>query len=251
MGGKHRRDPAKRAQKQPPPRLFPQGGGSRRQLVLLLAATLLPAAAPDPLLAAYPHQFVRIGPDLVWPDGTRIAVPAAQTSYPRILPPAPPAEDEDPGRDRNAAFLARMYGDCRLGEVAAHLVATPWIGGHSVQVTEINHVDRHLAAVARELDAPDLRRYLWPIAGTYVCRAVADTGAPSMHSYGAAIDINLSVSDYWLWRHGAPWRDRVPDAIVAAFERHGFIWGGRWAHYDTMHFEYRPDLLGMSAEDPD
>mgnify|MGYP002637708491 CR=1 FL=1 len=23
----------------------------------------------------------------------------------------------------------------------------------------------------------------------------------------------------------------------------GFIWGGRWFHYDTMHFEYRPELL--------
>ena len=27
------------------------------------------------------------------------------------------------------------------------------------------------------------------------------------------------------------------------FERHGFIWGGKWHHYDTMHFEYRPELL--------
>jgi hypothetical protein len=24
---------------------------------------------------------------------------------------------------------------------------------------------------------------------------------------------------------------------------HGFIWGGYWYHYDTMHFEYRPELL--------
>jgi hypothetical protein len=31
------------------------------------------------------------------------------------------------------------------------------------------------------------------------------------------------------------------------FEQHGFIWGGRWAHYDTMHFEYRPELLGKQA----
>ena len=30
-------------------------------------------------------------------------------------------------------------------------------------------------------------------------------------------------------------------------ERHGFIWGGNWYHYDTMHFEYRPELL-MDAE---
>jgi hypothetical protein len=31
-----------------------------------------------------------------------------------------------------------------------------------------------------------------------------------------------------------------PDVI---FEKHGFIWGGKWYHYDTMHFEYRPELL--------
>lgn len=28
-----------------------------------------------------------------------------------------------------------------------------------------------------------------------------------------------------------------------AFERHGFIWGAKWYHYDSMHFEYRPELL--------
>ena len=43
---------------------------------------------------------------------------------------------------------------------------------------------------------------------------------------------------------GAPrYRNRVPFDIVAVFERHGFIWGGKWSHFDTMHFEYRPELL--------
>lgn len=27
------------------------------------------------------------------------------------------------------------------------------------------------------------------------------------------------------------------------FEKYGFIWGGRWYHYDRMHFEYRPELF--------
>ncbi|NUM57423.1 MAG: M15 family metallopeptidase, partial [Bdellovibrionaceae bacterium] len=27
------------------------------------------------------------------------------------------------------------------------------------------------------------------------------------------------------------------------FESEGFIWGGKWNHYDTMHFEYRPELF--------
>jgi peptidoglycan L-alanyl-D-glutamate endopeptidase CwlK len=30
---------------------------------------------------------------------------------------------------------------------------------------------------------------------------------------------------------------------VTIFENHGFIWGGKWYHFDTMHFEYRPELL--------
>ena len=42
------------------------------------------------------------------------------------------------------------------------------------------------------------------------------------------------------------WRNRVPAAIVEIFERHGFIWGGKWYHYDTMHFEYRPELIALA-----
>ena len=37
--------------------------------------------------------------------------------------------------------------------------------------------------------------------------------------------------------------DRIPKEIVDVFEKYGFIWGGRWYHYDTMHFEYRPEFL--------
>jgi hypothetical protein len=33
------------------------------------------------------------------------------------------------------------------------------------------------------------------------------------------------------------------ERLVEIFERHGFIWGGNWSHFDTMHFEYRPELL--------
>ena len=42
--------------------------------------------------------------------------------------------------------------------------------------------------------------------------------------------------------------NRIPYEIVEIFERHGFIWGGRWYHFDTMHFEYRPELLPQQAQ---
>jgi hypothetical protein len=68
-----------------------------------------------------------------------------------------------------------------------------------------------------------------------------------MHAWGAAIDINPTLSDYWLWHrptgHGPAYVRSIPPEVVGVFERHGFIWGGRWMHFDTMHFEFRPELL--------
>jgi hypothetical protein len=73
---------------------------------------------------------------------------------------------------------------------------------------------------------------------------IAGTDRRSMHAYGAAIDISTAYSDYWRWgARTRPYRNRIPFEIVAIFERHGFIWGGKWGHFDTMHFEYRPELL--------
>ena len=170
--------------------------------------------------------------------------------YPAGAPLLPPAED--PGRIRNQAFFDKMYGECRAGQVAPNLVQVNWLPkswGRPVSITRVNGVDRRLAAVSAELDAlPEpFQRYLHPIGGTYNCRPIAGTDRLSMHSWGAAIDLNTAFSDYWRWSRvgaeGPAYRNRVPPEIVAIFERHGFIWGGRWSHFDTMHFEYRPELL--------
>ena len=44
------------------------------------------------------------------------------------------------------------------------------------------------------------------------------------------------------------WKNRVPGAIGEIFERHGFIWGAKWYHFDTMHFEYRPELIALAKQ---
>jgi D-alanyl-D-alanine carboxypeptidase len=228
-------------------------------------------AALDALIAAYPYALA--GHDaqtLRWRDGTLMPLSDGDESksfsellrhasiidqlrlpYPRGPLDKPPALNDDPGRFRSSAFFSKMYGDCRKGAVAPHLVSLPWLpksGGKSIRITSINGVDRALRAVSAEIDAlPDkIKHAAYPIAGTYNCRAVADTGEPSPHSYGIAIDLNTAFSDYWYWRpHDGPivYRNRMPQEIVSAFEKHGFIWGGKWYHYDTMHFEYRPELL--------
>jgi hypothetical protein len=77
----------------------------------------------------------------------------------------------------------------------------------------------------------------------------------SMHAFAAAIDISTATTDYWLWNEPVdgryPYRNKVPFEIVEVFERHGFIWGGKWYHYDTMHFEYRPELFLASGKRPE
>jgi hypothetical protein len=37
-------------------------------------------------------------------------------------------------------------------------------------------------------------------------------------------------------------RWQPPEKVIRAFEYEGFIWGGKWIFFDTMHFEYRPEL---------
>ena len=227
--------------------------------------------ALDNLVAAYPSALA--GHDdttLHWRDGTMMPlsdgagtktfaellrnasiIDQLRITYPRGPLEKPPSVDADPGRFRNTAFFTKMYGDCRKGQVSSRLVSLTWLAktwGQSIRITSVNGVDEQLRAVSAEIDAlpENVKRAAYPIAGTYNCRPVADTGQPSPHGYGIAIDLNTVFSDYWYWRPHAgaiAYRNRMPAAIVAIFEKHGFIWGGKWYHYDTMHFEFRPELL--------
>jgi hypothetical protein len=254
-----------------------------RLMLLLLAALCLSSAAragelsdaaAKRLLAAYPDQLERIeGGALVWRDGTRMAIddgkgdkPFAEwlehpdvedtlaVPYPVGDAAAPPAKDVDPGRARNEAFFNKVYGDCRKGEVEKNLATVVWLPkktGQRLPFSKVNGAAEHLDAVSRELDELPAKFdvFLFPSAGTYNCRVIAGTTRVSAHGNGIAIDIALKHSDYW--RNTSPGKDGVyayknaiPMEIVRIFEKHGFIWGGKWYHYDTMHFEYRPELLG-------
>lgn len=179
--------------------------------------------------------------------------------YPLDWPAAPPGLNEDPGRVRHEPFFAKMYGASR-DEVAANLVDVPWPPagpGETVRITRVNGVNEALGRVADEIMRlpDDVRRYAAEPVGTFNWRTIAGTSRRSMHAYGAAIDIELPDPAYRYWRwepggaEGTPaypaeiLRDDRLRQIVAAFEKHGFIWGGKWYHFDTMHFEYRPELL--------
>jgi D-alanyl-D-alanine carboxypeptidase len=177
--------------------------------------------------------------------------------YPAGTKPQPPARNSDPGRVRFEPLFIAMYGDCKNNEVTGKMRTIDWLPQHRggrVTVTKVNGIDKALTDVSRELDQlpPELIKYAEPSAGTYNCREIAGSSARSMHAYGAAIDLNTRYSDYWRWaaKGGADptWKNQMPVEIIRVFEKHGFIWGGYWYHFDTMHFEYRPELLPSSPQ---
>jgi hypothetical protein len=174
-------------------------------------------------------------------------------SYPVGTEPSAPDRNVDPGRIRVEALFEALYGDCENGQVAAKLRPISWVprhGGGTLKVSTAQGADNALEAVSRELDAlPDsFAKYLVPSAGTYNCRAIAGTSRKSMHSYGVAIDLNTKYAAYWQWDGAKGWSNQIPREIIDIFEKHGFIWGGRWYHYDTMHFEFRPDMVGSPTK---
>jgi hypothetical protein len=246
--------------------------------VLLGAVALATRAMGDPaldaLVAAYPdHLAAYDEKDVIWKDRSRSPISDGRSgkTFDQLLDGADikdqfaiqyplgaiPALNEDPGRIRNEALLVKMYGDCRKGEVAHHLKPVMWLpgqGGETVMVTTINGVADRLADVARSLATlpPSLMKYLMPSSGAYNCRTIARTNRLSMHAYGAAIDLTARFGDYWLWSNGREgriaYKNRLPLEIVDIFERAGFIWGGKWYHFDTFHFEYRPEIIALARQ---
>jgi hypothetical protein len=161
---------------------------------------------------------------------------------------APVTDPEiDPGRVRIEALFRATYGaDARA--VAAAMVpvkiAGQTVSFHRRAAPALERVAARLAALLEK--DPSLARYFENLGGTFNPRNIAGTDHASAHSWAIAIDIDTSLADYW--RNAPPstplaWRNRIPQAIVDAFEAEGFVWGGRWFHYDTMHFEYRPELF--------
>jgi len=97
-------------------------------------------------------------------------------------------------------------------------------------------------------------------SGAYYWRLIAKTKSRSYHSYGLAIDLLPEKLDgkqtYWLWASqerddwwNVPYGERYhpPEKVIKIFESYGFVWGGKWVQFDTMHFEYRPEVFILNG----
>jgi hypothetical protein len=212
------------------------------------------ASAPRARLCLARHYEPHVVETLTWDDGRaktmeqKIDAPDLEdmlsVPYPRGAIAKVDDPEMDPGRARVEALFRATYG-ATPREVSAALVPVK-IRGRTVSFHR--RAAGALRRVAERLDRladPAIDRFFASLGGTFVARTIAGTDRASAHSWGIAIDLDPSLGDYW--KNAASsriaWRNRVPQSIVDAFEAEGFAWGGRWYHYDTMHFEYRPELF--------
>ena len=168
-----------------------------------------------------------------------------------------PAVNADPGRLRSDLFFKSVYGSTEQ-EVLGHTELVYWAPCKcNIRFSSLNGAARALKSIGDTLGMDDvLSRYVQKSAGSYTYRNIQGTARKSVHSYAAAVDFSLpyGLSKYWLWsgcNEGKTCmypqdvlKDKNLKRVVKIFEDNGFIWGGKWYHFDTVHFEYRPELVG-------
>ncbi|MDR3170451.1 MAG: M15 family metallopeptidase, partial [Treponema sp.] len=172
----------------------------------------------------------------------------------------------NPGAARSSFYEKLLQCETRE-EAFAHQKTIAFLGSavtvHGQLVTplarveqRINELERTDGAVAQEITA--WKKSLDSITA-WNWRNIAGSNRRSFHAYGVAIDLLMKPErgkeTYWLWTRekGIDWRtvpeeDKLnpPRSVIRAFEEEGFIWGGKWPWYDTMHFEFHPELILLS-----
>ena len=217
---------------------------------------LLPASLLDKMNEYNPHPFY---------------------NYTKELPPWREASDEESARmkeqdarrqerpsKRSTHFYDALWRTRSRDEAWEHIKQIRFLG-YTIQVhysvlVDLSLVEEQILRAAKTNAA--VRQWVSNINNveSWNWRNIAASESRSYHAYGAAIDIlpkSLGgLATYWLWtaRTTPEWwnvpytkRFHPPDEVIGIFESFGFVWGGKWRYYDTMHFEYRPEILVLSG----
>lgn len=196
--------------------------------------------------------------------------------YPKSVPDLSMLSDEE-FKSLNAAtfknrtpyhpeYHAVLYGMRRHADTNENILKGRFLGKqvriHRLAYKPLQCVEREILALAgTNTNIADFLKRIDTVYSFY-WRTVENSSLRSMHSYGISVDIldsrNTKKNVYWLWRKKlrVDWvrepiskRWMPPDEIVKIFEKYGFVWGGKWLFYDTIHFEYRPEILILNGYD--
>ncbi|QEK12425.1 M15 family metallopeptidase [Crassaminicella thermophila] len=155
----------------------------------------------------------------------------------------------NPGRIRVYGLLKEVYGNSKE-QIKSNLVGVK-VGYKYYPFNRKNNAADSLQKVMKELmilmkKRKDIYSFVFPTSGTFNYRYIAGTNRLSPHAFGIAIDLKRDKKDYWKWASREDGQKRLasyPKEIVKIFEKNNFIWGGKWGHFDILHFEYRPELI--------
>lgn len=158
-------------------------------------------------------------------------------------------QDYDPGRIRQYILLNEVYGKSEQ-QVNKNLENVR-AGNKNLSFNKNNKASEQLREVFSEISLlvdnnKSIYAFVFPVNGTFNYRVIAGTSQLSPHSFGIAIDLRSDKRDYWRWATREQGQERIsqyPREVVRIFEKHNFIWGGKWGHFDILHFEYRPELI--------
>ena len=156
----------------------------------------------------------------------------------------------NPGLLRSIPFFKAAYG-ANLYQVQQNSMTIDWFGTEIAFSTR-NGAARALLRVRNELRKlpENMQSVLKRPARTIEWTNDLEIERLSEHAFGIAIDLAPAVSNTWLSPRARvgflrPYENRIHPEIVEIFERYGFIWTGKWWHFDTGHFEYRPALIAI------
>lgn len=158
-------------------------------------------------------------------------------------------EGKDPGRIRSYSFLSNMYGGSKEAVQKNITNKSTYYG--TMMFNKVNGAADNLEKALNKVSElakqnTKIYNFVSPTSGTFNYRVIKDTGQLSPHAFAIAIDLKSDPADYWKWCNREKGGKRIaiyPEEIVKTFEECGFVWGGKWAHFDILHFEYRPEII--------
>ncbi|MBU3192139.1 M15 family metallopeptidase [Clostridium bowmanii] len=183
----------------------------------------------------------------------KLSSPDLQDTLEQIYPLSPiksiMENNFDPGRLRCYELLSEVYGTSK--QAIEYKLTNVKVGYTNYQFNSNNYAAKSLQSVMKEVmllskDSQNVRKCLFPCSGTFNYRVISGTNRLSPHAFGIAIDLASDKRDYWKWASKEAGEKRLssyPSNLVEIFENYGFVWGGKWSHFDILHFEYRPEFI--------